>query len=70
VGFPQGSISEKAGMKVRDIIQSIDHTPVDSVDDVKIELLFRKKGDKVKVKILRKTFLSGSKEMVFEATLQ
>ena len=29
-----------------------------------------KKGDKVKVKILRKTFLSGSKEMVFEATLQ
>ena len=70
VGFPQGSISEKAGMKVGDIIQSIDHTPVDSVDDVKIELLFRKKGDKVKVKILRKTFLSGSKEMVFEATLQ
>jgi hypothetical protein len=70
VGFPPGSISKKAGMKVGDIIQSIDHIPVDSVDDVKIELLFRKKRDKVKVKILRKTFLSGSKEMVFEATLQ
>jgi aminopeptidase N len=66
VRFPQGSIAEKAGMKAGDVILSIDRTPVTSIDDVKIELLFRKKGDKVKVKILRKTFLSGSKEIVFE----
>jgi aminopeptidase N len=70
VGFPQGSASEKAGMKVGDIILSIDHTPVDSIDDVKIELLFKKKGENVRLKILRKTFLSGSKEMAFEVTLQ
>lgn len=70
VGFPQGSVSEKAGMKVGDIILSINHTPIDSIDDVKIELLFRKKRERVMVKILRKTFLRGNKEMVFEVTLQ
>ena len=70
VGFPQGSVAEKAGVKAGDIILSIDHTPITSIDDVKIGLLFRKKGDKIEVKILRKTFLSGSKEIVFEATLR
>ena len=55
-GFPHGSNSEKAGMKVGDIILSIDHTPVREIDDLKIDLLFKKKGEKVKVRILRKGF--------------
>jgi aminopeptidase N len=68
-GLPQGSVSKEAGMKVGDIILSIDRTPIHQVDEMKIELLFRKKGDKVKVRILRKTFFSGNKEMDFEVTL-
>jgi S1-C subfamily serine protease len=68
-GFPSGSNSEKAGMKVGDRILSINQTPVREIDDVKIDLLFKKKGEKVKVRIMRKGFL-GSQEIDFEVVLQ
>ena len=68
-GFPQGSVSEKAGMKVGDTIVAIDNTPVNTVDDVKIELVSKKKGDKVKVKVLRKSLLGAGAEMDFEVGL-
>ena len=68
-GFGHGSSSEKAGMKVGDMILSIDDTPVHNIDDVKIDLLFRNQGQKVKVRILRKGFF-GSREMDFEVVLQ
>lgn len=68
-GFPQGSASEKAGMKTGDIILAIDHTPVRTIDDVKIDLLDRKKGEKVRVQVLRKGLL-GSREMNFDVVLQ
>jgi uncharacterized iron-regulated protein len=68
-GFPSGSNSEKAGMKAGDMILSIDHAPVRDIDDVKIDLLFRNKGENVKVRILRKGFF-GSKEIDFEVLLQ
>ncbi len=68
-GFPSGSNSEKAGMKVGDMILSVDRTPVSDIDDVKIDLLFKKKGEKVKVRILRKGFF-GSQEIDIEVVLQ
>jgi uncharacterized iron-regulated protein len=68
-GFPKDSVSEIAGMKVGDILLAIDHTPIHSIDDVKIELLSLKKGEKVRVKILRNS-LPGTKEMVFEVVLR
>jgi aminopeptidase N len=68
-GFPHGSASEKAGMKVGDIIHAIDHTPIHSVDDAKIELFFKKSGEKVRVAVLRKGLL-GPEEMDFEVVLQ
>jgi hypothetical protein len=37
---------------------------------VKIELLSKKKGEKVEVRVLRKNFFLGEKEMAFEVTLQ
>ncbi len=67
-GFPPGSISEKAGMKVGDIILALDHTPMHTVDDVKIELLAWKKGEKVKVRVLRKGLLGN--EMDFEVAFE
>jgi S1-C subfamily serine protease len=69
-GFPEGSVSEKAGMKAGDIIRSIGSTAVGSVEDVKIDLLFRKKGEVVRVVVLRKTLLEGDQEMDFEVALQ
>jgi aminopeptidase N len=69
VGFPHNSVSEKAGMKVGDILLAIDHTRIRTIDDVKIDLLARNKGDKVKVKVSRKGLL-GSQEMDFDVTLR
>lgn len=68
-GFPSGSSSEKAGMKAGDMILSIDRTPVREIDDLKIDLLFKKKREKVKVRILRKGFF-GSQQIDFEVVLQ
>jgi aminopeptidase N len=69
-GFPEGSVSEKAGMKTGDIILSVDQTPVRTIDDIKIDLLFREKGEKVKVVVLREALPKGSQEMDFEVVLQ
>jgi uncharacterized iron-regulated protein len=67
--FPEGSISEKAGLKEGDVILSIDAVPVKTVDDIRIELLFKKRGDLLKVKILRKRFLLGDTEKEFDFVL-
>ena len=69
-GFGHGSNSKKAGLKIGDVLLSINHTPVSDVDDLKIDLLFRSKGEKVKVRILRKGLLGVQKEMDFEVLLQ
>jgi uncharacterized iron-regulated protein len=68
-GFPENSISEKAGLKEGDIIISLDNIAIKSVDDVRIHLFYKKNGDAVKVKVLRKRFLFGDKEMEFDVVL-
>lgn len=68
-GFPENSISEKAGLRKGDVIISLDGITVKSVDDIRIHLFYKKKGDTVKVKVLRKRFLFGDKEMEFEVVL-
>jgi S1-C subfamily serine protease len=70
IGFPQGSVSEKAGMKVGDILIAINQTPIKKIEDLKIELLFKKAGERVTVKILRKGFFNAHQEIRFEVVLQ
>jgi uncharacterized iron-regulated protein len=53
-GFPNKSVSEKAGLKVDDIIVAIDDVEVENMADIKIKLLYKKKGEKIKVKVIRK----------------
>ncbi len=67
--FPEGSISEKAGLKEGDVILSIDDVPVKTIDDIRIELLYKKKGDLLKVKVRRKLFLFGDTEKEFDFVL-
>jgi uncharacterized iron-regulated protein len=62
--FPEKSVSEKAGLKIGDIILFIDDIEMKSVEDIKIYLLYKRKGDKIKVKIDRK-----EKEMEIEVEL-
>jgi S1-C subfamily serine protease len=67
--FSHGSVSEKAGMRKGDVILSLDGTPVQSVEDIRIELLFRKKADRVIVRVLRKEAPGGVQAMDFEVPL-
>lgn len=69
-GFAPGSISRKAGLKKDDIILSVDDTKVEGIDDLKIFLLYKKRGDEVTVRVLRKRFLFGTAEPEFKIKLQ
>jgi uncharacterized iron-regulated protein len=62
-GFPSDSVSENAGMKAGDAIISIDGMPVKSVEDIKIHLFYKKKGESASVKVKRKI---EEKEQVVE----
>ncbi|MBI5213677.1 MAG: ChaN family lipoprotein [Nitrospirae bacterium] len=68
-GFGEDSIAEKSGLTEGDIIISLDGIAVSNVDDIKLHLFYKKKGDAVRVKVLRKRFLFGDKEMEFEVAL-
>jgi uncharacterized iron-regulated protein len=67
--FSENSVSERAGLSSGDIILSLDGEPIGGVEDMKIHLLYKKRGDTVRVKALRKRFLLGDKEMEFEVRL-
>ncbi len=67
-GFPEGSISEKAGLKKGDIIVSMDGEKITGIQDVKIFLFYKKRGDTIKITVLRKGFF-GKKELSFDVTL-
>jgi aminopeptidase N len=67
-GFPEKSVSEKAGLKAEDVILFVDNIEVKSVDDIRIYLLYKKTGDIVKVRILRKEEDRG-KEMFIDVEL-
>ncbi|MBI5098076.1 MAG: ChaN family lipoprotein [Nitrospirae bacterium] len=67
-GFPENSVSEKAGIKEGDIILSLDNMPVKTINDIKIHLLYKKTGETVKVEILRKD-KDEEKKMVLDVAL-
>jgi len=68
-GFPDKSVSEKAGMEKGDIIISLDNEPIKRVDDIKIFLFYKKPGDTIEVRVLRKRFLFGDRELSVKVTL-
>jgi aminopeptidase N len=68
-GFPPGSISEEAGMEEGDVILSCDDTKIEDIADLKIFLLYKKKGDPVTVTVMRKRFLFGPIEKKIKVTL-
>jgi uncharacterized iron-regulated protein len=67
-GFPEISVTEKAGVRSGDIILSFDGKEMKTIDDVKIQLLYKKTGDTVKLEVLRKEG-DEEKKMVFEVIL-
>lgn len=69
VAFPENSVSEKAGLKKDDIILTLDGEKIEGIEDMKIFLFYKKKGDAVIVKVLRRGFLFGQKELRLEVIL-
>jgi len=57
--FTPDSRAKQAGLKENDIILSLDDTPVEGADDMRIFLLSKQKGDEIRVKVLRERFLLG-----------
>ena len=49
---PHG-MAGKSGIKPRDIILALDDRPIPSIEELKIILFYKKKGDKVKVRVKR-----------------
>jgi len=66
---PKGHATE-AGIREKDIILAIDSQPVNEVDDVKIEMLYKEKSESVMVRIRRHAFLFGDKELDIEVPLK
>ncbi|RMF85477.1 MAG: PDZ domain-containing protein [Nitrospinota bacterium] len=63
-GFPQESVSQKAGLAVGDVILALDNVPIRTIADVRLDLLYRQKGDTVTVRVLRE-----ETEMEFQVSL-
>ncbi|MGB6971767.1 MAG: ChaN family lipoprotein [Desulfobulbales bacterium] len=66
---PQGQAME-AGIREKDIILAIDAQPVNDVEDVKIEMLYKEKSASVMVRTRRRAFLFGDKELDIEVPLK
>ncbi len=69
VDFLEGSAAKLAGLKSGDTFISVDGSAISTVEDLKLVLFYKKKGDALAVKIMRKRFLLGDKEMEFTVTL-
>ncbi len=65
---PEG-IAEKAGLEADDLIIALDGEKIETVEDIKIHLFYKKKGDTVIVKVARKSFFFGVNEREFKVTL-
>lgn len=68
-GFPEDSVSENAGLRAGDIIITIDDIPINSIEDIKLHLFYKKRGDVVRVKALRREE-DFMKEMEFRVRLK
>ncbi|MBW2505614.1 MAG: ChaN family lipoprotein [Deltaproteobacteria bacterium] len=66
---PKGRAQE-AGIKEKDIILAIDGEPVNDMEDLKIEMLYKEKSEALLVRVRRKRFPFGHKELDIEVPLQ
>lgn len=68
-GLSEDSAARKAGLKKNDAIISLDSSAVASVEDLKLILFYKKAGDTVKVRAVRKRFLLGDKDLELDVHL-
>jgi hypothetical protein len=64
-----GSIAKSTGLKKGDILVSLDDWKIEGIDDVKIFMLDKKRGEQFTIQVLRKKFLVGYREVVLKGTI-
>lgn len=67
--FVKDSPARAAGIRADDALVSLDGVAVKGIPDIRTALFFKSKGDIMKVKVVRKRFLLGEKEMEFDVKL-
>lgn len=68
-GFTRGSGAKAAGIEVNDRILRIGDEPISSYSDIRIAMLDRRPGQKVKVEVLRKHMIASDERLTFEIEL-
>jgi aminopeptidase N len=64
-----GSIAKSAGLEKGDILLLLNDWKIEDIDDVNIFMFDKKRGDNITIKVLRKKFLVGYKEVVLNGTI-
>jgi aminopeptidase N len=64
-----GSIAKSAGLEEGDILLTINDWKIEEIDDVHIFMFDKKRGEQVTIKVLRKKFLAGYREVVLNGTI-
>ena len=67
--FSAGSPAMEAGMKRGDALVQVDDWKIETTDDVRIALFDKKPYECVRVKVIRKRFLLGEKDLEFNVNL-
>jgi len=68
-GFARGSGAKAAGIEANDRILRIGGEPISSYSDIRIAMLDRRPGQKVKVEVLRKHMIASDEQLTFEVVL-
>jgi|Deesub1362A_J573_1020465.scaffolds.fasta_scaffold01739_6 uncharacterized iron-regulated protein len=68
-GFPEDSVSKKAGLREGDVILSLDDEPVHDIEDIRLALFYKEGGDIVRVKVRRGTG-EDARELYFNIRLR
>lgn len=64
-----GSIAKSVGLKKGDILLSLNDWKIEDIDDVNIFMFDKKRGESITIKVLRKKFLVGYREVVLNGTI-
>ena len=64
-----GSTAKSLGLKKGDVLVSLDEWDIEDIPDVTIFMADRKRGDTITIKVLRKGFLTGYRELVLTGSI-
>jgi len=68
-GFTEESVAKKAGLQEGDVIVAVDGKHVRGLQDLKLALFFKQKGEIIKVSVIRSDVTIGTYEKEFEVKL-